>query len=113
MATGSATRNFHGTLTATTVDTITINSPAPLVRIANRGTADIFLTLNGTTPTVGGAETLVVPAGQTVAYDTGLRHGPGQWTDYDGVTTVGTANATNFVVKLISSGTPAYSVLTV
>lgn len=112
MATGSAVRIYHGTLTTSTVDTITLGA-ATAVRIINRGTVDIFLSLDGSTPTVAGAETLVVPAGQSETFNTGLRHGVGQWTDYDGVTTVGSANAATFVVKLISSGTPAYSVVAV
>lgn len=110
MATGSAKRVFHGTLVATTVDTITMSNLTASVQVDNRGSGDIFVTTDGTTPTVGGAECYVVPANSNRVFPTNVRHGVGTWLDYDGVTTVGTAGPTSFAVKLISSGTPAYSV---
>lgn len=96
MASYTASRAVHNTLTATTVDTITLSAQYVRVEVLNRSaTGDIFVTLDGSTPTVGGNDTYVVPA-------TGVG------------TFVNPANTsqppTSTVVKLISSGTPSYSV---
>ncbi len=88
MATYSVQRRKHGTLGANTVDTVTLTARTSNVEVYNRGTTDtIYFTVDGTTPTVAGNETIALPPG--VCY---------QW-----LAPVG-------VVKLISSGTPAYSV---
>lgn len=54
----------HGTLTASTVKTVSLtkgNANAVVVHMVS-GTGPIYYTLNGDSPTVGGAETLVVHA---------------------------------------------------
>ena len=92
MASYSAVRAAHATLVATTVDTVTLTGSYARVEVRNRSTGDIFLTLDGSTPTVAGNETLVVPANSV-----------GSFPNVAGISAPVT-------VKLISSGTPAYSV---
>lgn len=75
------------TLTADTVDTVTFTGTSlDVVEIVSDGTAAVWYSLDGSTPTVGGANCYYIPA----AVGTDLRKPP--------------SNAT--VVKLISSGTP-------
>jgi hypothetical protein len=95
MATGQAQRAYHSALVASTVDTVTINHGFEFVEIINRnGTAEIFFTLDGTTnPTVAGADCYIIPG----AITSRIRANP-----------LGSRNTT--VVKLISSGTPNYTV---
>lgn len=82
---------YNKTAVAATVDTITFADDRGTVRVYNdSGTAAIFFTVDGTTPTVNGATCYRVAA--TV----------GGWTDV-------AAGATK-TVKVISSGTPVYSV---
>lgn len=82
------------TLVASTVDTITAAGDRNKVRIVQTaGTpVPLYVTLDGSTPTVGGANTFVVPAvlGQVREFD------------------VPTAGDT--VVKVIGAGTPTYTV---
>jgi hypothetical protein len=86
------------TLTAATVDTVTFagtdnQADKTAVRVWNdTGAVAIFFTLDGTDPTVAGAKTYRVPA---VA---------------GACTEVVPLGATATTVKLISSGTPTYSV---
>lgn len=91
MATITAAFAAHATLTASTVDTVNINADNT-VAVSNRGSSDIYFTISsgGTaaTPAVAN-DSYICPAGQ-VKIITGAQ----------GVTQV----------KLISSGTPAYSV---
>lgn len=87
-------RIIHATLTANTVDTITLDSDYISVEILNRdGTAEIYATVDTTTPpTVGGTNCEVLPAAiGSLTLDA---------SGYGSPTTV----------KLISSGTPAYTV---
>lgn len=92
MATGSANVAYHGTLSASTVDTITVAQAGVTVEVINRtGTAEIYFTVNGATPTVGAADTFVVPSA-VMSY-------------------VVTNNGAQAVVRLISSGAEAYSVV--
>ena len=80
------------TLAASTVDTVTLDFDAPVVEVVNRdGAAEVWYTLDGSTPTVAGKNCYYLPAAQAVD----RREPP-------------TAGAT--VVKLISSGTPAVRV---
>jgi hypothetical protein len=104
MATISAVSAAHATLTATTVDTVTLSAragsvtAAPLsVRIANEtpvggsGAANIYVRTGGatgasvTTPTVAGNDSYSILPGETITVPFGG------------------------ALKLISSGTPAYS----
>jgi hypothetical protein len=77
-------------LTASTVDTVDFAEDTEYVEIVSSGDAKIYVSADGSTPTVSGGNTYVVPA---VACARTFRH----WKP-DGV------------VKLISSGTPTYSV---
>lgn len=97
MAAVTVTKNraYHGTLTASAVDTVTLSRAGAAVKIINRGgTNEIYYTLDGTAPTVGGDDCFVVP-NQAGASDTR-------------VNTQGASNTC--VVKLISSGAMTYSV---
>jgi hypothetical protein len=48
MATGSAQKAYHGTLTANTVDTITLGLPSNEVEVINRtGSAEIYFEWGG------------------------------------------------------------------
>lgn len=90
MATYSVVRAKHATLVASTVDTINLSADHKVVQVHNRdGVSAIYFTVDGTTPTVGGDDILVFPAAIG-------------WVDVP----VGD----NAAVKLISAGTPAYSV---
>jgi hypothetical protein len=96
MASYSSTRAVHNTLVATTVDTVTLTAQYNRVEILNRSASgDIFVTLDGSTPSVGGNDTYVIPA-----TGVGTFVNP-NWTNEPPISTV---------VKLISSGTPSYSV---
>lgn len=93
MATPTAARAVHATLTAATVDTATLTSPTGRFAIINRGTDTISYLFGGATsadPTALGNDCFVVPGSATVTHD---------W------------NASSaLVVKLISAGTPGYSI---
>lgn len=94
MATGTASPNYDGTLTANTVDTIAMDRGWDTIQIINEDTAlTIWYTVDGSTPAVGGATggTARVLPPQTV--DTPL-----------------IPNSVAVVVKLISSGTPKYAI---
>lgn len=83
----------HGkTLVASTVDTVTYAEDIPQVTVVSDGAAALFYTLDGSTPTVNGANCYILPAG-AVSVDA-------RWIPTSGAT----------VVKLISAGTPTYSV---
>lgn len=84
----------HVTLTATTVATVTLDSPASMVEVLNvTGTAAVYLTFDGSTPTVGGQGCVVLPAAIGSVEIRPVAPG-------DAIA----------VVKLISSGTPGVSV---
>lgn len=107
MASGSAIRIYHGTLAASTVDTVTLSVLNRTVTVVNRGTGDIFVTTGddvhtAPTPTVGGAEEWVVPSNSTVTIPVAA---PTPALDQ------GATLPSKTVAKLISSGTPAYSVI--
>lgn len=82
----------HGTLTANVVKTVSITDAWPGgIEVINRSqTGEIYVTLDGTTPTVGGADTFVVLGSR-----------------YFGNDRIGDDTVT---VKLISSAALAYSV---
>jgi hypothetical protein len=85
----------HGTLVATTVDKMDFVNYYSRLRVVNRGSGDIFVSTDGATdPTVAGAEFDVVPANTSVIV--GVKVEPA----------AGTCE-----IRLISSGTPAYSVV--
>jgi hypothetical protein len=77
------------TLGANTVDTVNFADDVKQIEVVSDGAAELYFTVDGTAPTVGGAKCYYLPAFG------GAREVP--------VHTGGT-------VKLISSGTPKYSV---
>lgn len=82
----------HATLVANTVKTMTLAVDANRVNICNvTGTAEVYVTVDGTTPSVGGDGSWVLPA---AICDLELE----------------VAGAGNTVVELISAGTPRVSV---
>lgn len=58
----SGARTYHGTLVANQVDTITLQN-FRAVEVLNRGSDDIFVTADGSVPSINGAGTDIVPAG--------------------------------------------------
>ena len=92
MAALTAHHAAHATLTAATVDTVTLDQPIGWVEVLNRdASAVIYVTANGVDPTVAGNDTLAVPAGQKLILPTQREFGAA-------------------TVKLISSAAAAYSV---
>jgi hypothetical protein len=83
---------YAKTLTAATVDTVTFLQDVGSVEVYGDGTSAIYFTIDGTVPTVAGGAMYELPAG-----------GPS-------VRTITASGGTAPVVKLISSGTPKYSV---
>lgn len=82
----------HGTLTANSVATVSVAPEADEIEVVNvDGNAAIYFTTDGSTPTVEGDNCEVVPGTISV-----LR--------------IGTPGDPPYTVKLISSGTPKYSV---
>lgn len=84
----------HGTLSASTLRTFTFTSNYSVVEVINRdGAADIFFKIDSDTdPTVEGNDTYVLPASRCSLELTSQAK-------------------TNTTVKLISSGTPKFSVI--
>lgn len=82
---------YERTLTAETVDTVTFDGSLFEVEVISDGAAPLYFTLDGSDPVVGGAACYHMPA---IASVREVR------VDYRGGVTV----------KLISEGTPTYSV---
>lgn len=82
MASGTAVRTYHTTITtAGTAETVTLQNSAGQpkyygsVLLINRGSAEVYVRTDGTAPTVGGAESWVVPPNNTVLVpNLGLGH---------------------------------------
>ena len=90
MASYSVARSKHATLAAATVDSVTLTANYSSVEVMNRGTAgDVYFTVDGSTPVSGADDTFVVVPGGSLAV---------------------ASSSSSDVVKLISSGTPAYTV---
>lgn len=96
MAAFSVAAGEHGvyqkTLTASTVDTITYAADADNIEVWGDGTAAVYFTVDGTAPTVEGKNTWELPSGAASSR----------------IVEVGTGGGT--VVKVVSAGTPKYSV---
>lgn len=96
MASYSVSASEHGayakTLVASTVDTVTFDKDVDTVEVVSDGSAAIYVTVDGSTPTVAGAATYELPA------------------DAIAVRRIVVPTSGDTVVKLISSGTPVYSV---
>jgi hypothetical protein len=85
------------TLTANQVDTITFADNIGTVDVITDGTADVYFTVDGSTPTVAGANCYRIPGAGGAMVDTR--------------TTLQTsASGGADVVKVISAGTPSVSV---
>jgi hypothetical protein len=80
-------------LAANTVDTVTISRQHDPIEVWSDGTAAVYFTVDGSAPVVGANATYEIPAGSPAVRDGVL---------------VPSAGST--VVKLISAGTPKYSV---
>lgn len=97
MASYQGDRAVHAkTLVAATVDTVTLSRPCRQVEVLSHdGAAAIYFTVDDSTPTVAGGNTFALPATPcALEVDTADNQPP-------------------TVVKLISSGTPTYSVTAV
>lgn len=91
----------HGTLTAATVATETLEwgafIPAALLVVANHsGSDDLWYTFDGSDPAAAADGSYWVGPGQSGAHEMQVRRPSGQTDD--------------LIVKLISAGTPSYSV---
>lgn len=78
-------------LVASTVDTVTFVDSVAEVEVMTDGMSAVYFTVDGTTPTVSGAHCYKIPLALSAL-------------------TVNVPNPALAVVKLISAGTPVYSV---
>lgn len=93
MADYSVHKAKHATLGASTVDVVTLGKNWRRVEVVNRdGAAAIFVRLGSTSPGINGDDSDVLPAAI-------------------GSVVMRSEEAGNTVVRLISAGTPAYSVI--
>lgn len=79
-------------LTATTIDTVTFSKDLNRVEIVSDGSAAVYVTVDASVPAVAGQATFEMPAGGMTVRELLV------------------PTAGNTVVKLISTGTPKYSV---
>ena len=94
-----ATRIASGTTVANVVSTVTFSNWYGEVEIDNRSTFDVWATVDGTTPTIAGADCLYIgPNSFITVYNREPIPEPAL-----GVTS-------NTTVKLISSGAAAYTI---
>lgn len=86
---------YEKTLVANTVDTVTFQRNAGTIEVVSDGADEIYFTVDGSTPTVAGNSTYGLPAVASAK-----------------LVKVPPANRTggSTVVKLISAGTPKYSI---
>lgn len=96
MASTNLAAGDHGayghTLVANTADTITFGRDLDRVEVYSDGTAALYFTVDGTVPVVGASSTWELPAGAALSRD------------------VAVPTSGHTVVRLISAGTPRYSV---
>jgi hypothetical protein len=85
---------YQKTLTAATIDTVTFAIYVPQLEVVTDGTAAVYITLDGSAPTVGANGTWEIWAANSPVVKV------------FNITTV----AAPLVVSLISAGTPKYSV---
>lgn len=83
----------RGTLVANTVDVITFASDLDSVEVASDGLAEVYFSVDGTTPASSSKTSYRIPA-------------TGGWNSV----AVSVPTSTNTVVKLISTGAPKYEV---
>lgn len=80
----------HETLTPNIAATVSLGVDADYVEVLNRGAFDLYFTIDGTTPTIGGNDVEIVPAGTALEVS---RKAPG-----------------NATVKLVAPGSVAFTV---
>lgn len=83
-------RIVHGVLAANTVATVTLTSDHANVEVVNRGTDEIFFTVDGPAPTIDGADVEIVPGSSALQVAAPAK------------------DATD--VRMISAGAPKYTV---
>lgn len=99
----TATKALHATLAANTVDVVTL-AECEEVEVFNSGTAALYFTIDGTTPTVRGSDTYMVAPGGGLKLSTDA---------VSRVSSGGRFDIIGFSVKLISSAAGDYSVTAV
>lgn len=94
---GLPTGGTHGTLAANATASVLIAGVPDSIEVTNRSTTEIFFTIDGTNPQVAAAGTFCLPAaiGATKVITVSA-----DWP----------ATPSSIRVKLISTGTPSYSV---
>jgi hypothetical protein len=91
----------HGTLVAGVVTTVQLDEPFEDVEVLNRsGSAEIYFRLDGVAPTVGGTDCQVVPASISGVQVNGITS----------LAQKADGSIPGSTVKLISSGTPTFTV---
>ena len=106
MPTETAKTAYSGTLTATDVQIVQLTNPNSSVRVTNHlGTDPIYFTVNGDTPTTGGANEYVVGAiaGTSIVVPVPQPIFPGSATGWD-------SDNPAIVVSMISAGNETYTV---
>lgn len=100
MASGSALKTYHATLSADTVDTATLILWSRYVLVINKSSTDLlYVTTDGTTPAVEADDTYcVLPGDSKLLFNEGVQPEPAL-----GI-------SAGVVVKLISSGDADYGV---
>jgi hypothetical protein len=93
MATGTASPNYRGQLVANTGDSVLMDRAWQSFKIVTDGSADIRYTVDGTDPVVSGSARVI----KATVYE--------DWVPTDGQGPV--------TVKLVSTGTPQYSIVAV
>jgi hypothetical protein len=90
-----------GTLVASTVTTVSLDEPYETITVFNRsGSAELFFRLDGVNPTVGGDDCYIVPAAITQESVLGITS----------IAQTTTGSIPGSTIKLISSGTPTFTV---
>lgn len=78
---------YSSTLVASTADTVTVVDRYGYIQVSNTGTTVLYVRLDGTAATVGGAGSYAVNAGQTLIFANGLP----LWNQVSNVLLAGTA----------------------
>ncbi len=95
------THVHSGTLTASTVTTVSLDEPYENIVVYNRSasTDEIWIRNDGTNPTVAGDDCYLVPAGKSVSIPA-----------ITSIAQKADGSIPGSTVKLISSGTPSFTV---
>lgn len=88
---------YEKTLVADTADTVTFSDWPETIEVLSDGDAAIYVRVDGTAPAVGGGDSWYIPAG-------------GMFSRTIPIHEDNAAHEGGLVVKLISAGTPTYSV---